>query len=301
MPWTYDDGTPVPPNLIPPNLKSGPPAPVGPPAPPPPSLEERLERRIMPDEPWGSRYRPPPPAPTGKWTYDDGTPVPPALVPENLRGGPPTPPMRMSTPWEPVEMNPTAQRFQDWVNRQSAKRLPSWVQPLAPKTPGEIGAQAGGTVGLGIEALGTGLYGPESLPVTREVADILTLLGSSTGALLEAKPGQRLHTLAQEDIKTGLGVLMAHWLLGGIDVGEGGKREAYGVLGRLVNKLPFGLSRLTGTLAPAGRIEAGTLGRLAPDIVKGTTGIGSTVLQPVLRAIRPELPILQEGEEGGGG
>lgn len=255
MGWVYDNGEPVPPNLLPKPT----PTPKG----------------------------------QGQLVYDNGQPVPPELLPKDV----PFPPgwrgqtLREMHPWqatvhgmfaepEPGELNPTAQRLEDWLTRQGGgverlfpTELQSVVHPFVqPATPTEAAVTGVGGFGTGAQGVALALGQPELIPVLRKVTTGAQLATALAGGALEARPGHRVEMAENEAIKTGLGLVLAKAL-----------------------HIPFAPIQpqkpLLRTFAPTvGRVGVPWVLSSGPDLVKG-----------LMRRAMPAPEVVEIGGEGGEG
>lgn len=244
--------------------------------------------------------------PKGSWHYEDGTPVPHDLIP----GGAPFQPgwqgeaMRgigadltsespslhgIFDPPQPGELNPTAQRLEDWLRRKGApveQAFPEWAQPivdpiLQPATPTEAAVTGVGAVGTGLQGL-EALGAPESfgitaamIPATRWATSGAQLATALAGGALEAPSGHRIEMAENEAIKTSLGLVLAHSL-----------------------HIPYvrGLGKY---VAPLAHTFAPAVGRVGTP---AAIGGGMELLKRIASRLIPAPTIIEGGGgEGGGG
>jgi hypothetical protein len=232
--------------------------------------------------------------PKGTWVYDDtNQPVPHDLIPGDTPFQPgwrgqtmrqmvadiPPPTMRgVFDPPAPGELNPTAQRLEDWLRRKGAgaeNALPGWVQPivdpvLQPATPTEAAVTGVGGLGLGAQAAAA-LLGPEAVPPMRGITSAAQLATALAGGALQARPGHRIEGAENEALKTALGLLIAKAL-----------------------HIPYApvqpIKAVARTFAPAvGRVGTPMAVTKGPEVAKSMVG-----------RVLPAPTIIEGGGEGGG-
>jgi hypothetical protein len=239
--------------------------------------------------------------PKGQWLYKDtNEPVPHDLVPGNVpfppgwRGqtmremvssipSPPSPTIHgiFDAP-DPGTLNPTAQRVEDYLMRKGApieQALPGWAQPIVhplvqPATPTEAAVTGVGALGLGGQAVMSGLGQPELVPPIRWGTQAAQLATALAGGALEARSGHRIESAENEAIKTALGLVLAHTL-----------------------HLPY-IRALGKPLAPLLRVFAPAVGRVGTPAVVTK---GPEAVRSVMERLNPAPAIMEGGGGEGGG